>query len=77
MGLQVVTRRHSSSSHCADYADNPQLLLSQLFGHAKGAFTGANQDKAGLVECAEGGVLFLDEDSQASSRGPRVVFHTS
>lgn len=31
--------------NCADYADNPQLLISQLFGYSKGAFTGADEDK--------------------------------
>lgn len=47
--------------NCADYADNPELLSSALFGYKKGAFTGADENRNGLVDQANGGYLFLDE----------------
>lgn len=60
--------------NCAEYADNPQLLLSHLFGYKKGAFTGALEDKPGLVEQADGGILFLDEIHCLSSTGQEMFF---
>lgn len=47
--------------NCSEYANNPELLTANLFGHKKGAFTGADRDNPGLIKLAEGGVLFLDE----------------
>lgn len=60
--------------NCADYANNPQLLVSQLFGCRKGAFTGADSDKPGLIEKASGGVLFLDEVHRLPPEGQEMLF---
>ena len=60
--------------NCADYADNPQLLISQLFGYVKGAFTGANKNKKGLIEQANGGILFLDEVHRLPPEGQEMLF---
>ncbi|MCL1631466.1 sigma 54-interacting transcriptional regulator [Sporolactobacillus sp. CPB3-1] len=60
--------------NCADYANNPELLSSTLFGYRKGAFTGADQDKAGLLQQADGGYLFFDEIHRLSFENQEKLF---
>lgn len=60
--------------NCADYAQNPQLLVSQLFGSVKGAYTGAEKEKIGLVDKANNGILFLDEVHQLPKEGQEMLF---
>jgi two-component system response regulator HydG len=50
--------------HCGAIA--PELVESELFGHEKGAFTGAVQTRAGLFQAADGGTIFLDEIAETS-----------
>ncbi len=49
------------SVNCSEYANNPELLTANLFGHVKGAYTGADEESNGLIDLANGGLLFLDE----------------
>ncbi|MFQ3234884.1 MAG: DNA-binding NtrC family response regulator [Paraglaciecola sp.] len=47
---------------------NDDLILSELFGHEKGSFTGADKSTHGLLELADGGTIFLDEVDSLSSK---------
>jgi DNA-binding NtrC family response regulator len=57
--LSPVSHRKFVVCNCASIVET--LAETELFGHVKGAFTGAMRDRAGLFESANGGVLFLDE----------------
>lgn len=62
------------SFNCAQYADNPELLTSNLFGYKKDSFTGATKDKNGAFVEADGGYLFLDEVHRLSPEGQEKLF---
>lgn len=57
--LSPVSKSRFVVSNCSAIA--PTLIESELFGHVRGAFTGATQDKVGVFEHAQGGTVFLDE----------------
>ncbi|ENZ6558354.1 sigma 54-interacting transcriptional regulator [Enterococcus faecium] len=60
--------------NCAQYYHNQELLSSILFGYKKGAFTGATEDHIGMLEAADGGVLFLDECHRLSPESQEKLF---
>ncbi|UQS82265.1 sigma 54-interacting transcriptional regulator [Bombilactobacillus folatiphilus] len=61
--------------NCAEYADNPELLASNLFGYNQGAFTGASTAQTGVFDQANHGVLFLDEVHRLDAKGQEKLFN--
>ena len=73
--LYVLSSRRGRpflSINCAQY-QNDDLLVSEIFGHTKGSFTGASSDHSGLFEVVDGGVLFLDEIGELSPRAQAML----
>jgi two-component system response regulator HydG len=60
--------------NCAALVDD--LVEAELFGHARGAFTGAHSERAGLFEDASGGTLFLDETAELGTRVQAKLLRT-
>lgn len=60
--------------NCSEYANNPELLTANLFGHVKGAFTGADKDNEGLISLANQGILFLDEVHELKAECQEKLF---
>jgi len=63
---QLSLRKNKSLVKVNCAALSPTLIESELFGHEKGAFTGANEKRIGRFELADGGTIFLDEISELS-----------
>lgn len=58
---------------CGQFRANPQLAQSKLFGHSKGAFSGAHGDRVGLLEQVDGDSLFLDEIADIDRETQRLL----
>ncbi|MDR1568249.1 MAG: sigma 54-interacting transcriptional regulator [Streptococcaceae bacterium] len=71
---QIASTAKLVTFNCADYASNPQLILGQLFGVREGAYTGAVVSRSGLIEEADGGILFLDEVHRLSPESQEMLF---
>ena len=80
-GKEVVARYYHQESKRKDepfvevhFAEIQETMMeSVLFGHKKGAFTDATEDKTGLFEAADGGILFLDEIGKIDKRTQRLL----
>ncbi|MCC7144033.1 MAG: sigma 54-interacting transcriptional regulator [Candidatus Eisenbacteria bacterium] len=74
--IHRISGRRSRALVTVDCASLPDSVLeSELFGHKKGAFTGAMQDRIGLLEEADGGTVFLDEIDKAGLTVQRRFLH--
>ena len=68
---KIMGMRTFLELNCSQLSD--ELIASELFGHVKGAFTGAHSDKEGLLLKANGGIIFLDEIHALSIRAQKTL----
>jgi sigma-54 dependent transcriptional regulator, acetoin dehydrogenase operon transcriptional activator AcoR len=71
--LHASSRRHGAFVAVNSGAIAPSLLEAELFGHRKGAFSGADRDHPGLIQASDGGTLFLDEIGDLSLAGQAAL----
>lgn len=62
------------TANCSEYANNPEFFLTSLLGSVKGAYTGAENNREGLLSLANGGILFLDEVQSLSRECQEKLF---
>ena len=83
-GKEVFAKLYMNSSNrqgtkmtrnCAAYSD--ELLRSEIFGHVKGAFTGAIEKRKGLLRACQDGIVFLDELGEASPGFQAAILRVS
>lgn len=73
--IYLLSRRSDKAFYtvnCAQY-QNDELLVSELFGHRKGSFTGATSSRRGLFDRGDGGVVFLDEVAELSPQAQAML----
>ncbi|NUO79268.1 sigma-54 factor interaction domain-containing protein [candidate division KSB1 bacterium] len=73
--LYLLNGRQGSpfvSVNCGQFSDE-QLMVSELFGHTKGSFTGAVEDRRGVFETANGGAILLDEIGELSASAQKML----
>src|SRR3989442_10504449 len=75
--IHALSGRHGAFVSMDCGALSPALLQSELLGHCKGAFSGAREDRAGLVRNADGGTLFLDGVEELASAALPLLLRDS
>jgi len=73
--LYLLSRRNSAPYVCVNCGrfDDENLMVSELFGHTKGSFTGAVQNRQGIFESANDGMILLDEIGELSLRAQKML----